>query len=471
MPHDSIENVVVMPKRQLNVFNKRNLFVDVLAVLFGISSWIGVNSSYLQMPLIVKDAPEGWSLPTYMTVVVQSSNIMSFAYVLYQKYSPKKVNDGYLIYFTMAIGCITAIIMAFSYQNTMKINGIEHSVAYLICVFLFATVGTVSSVLFLPFMGRFRECYLVSYMCGQGMNGLFSTFLALVQGVGGAPECIKNNSTDGPEFIKYLPPPRFGTKTFFLLVFVALVVCTVAFILLNTLNVCKEEFAPGTVFDGNKYIYNAEDQHDIATGEIPENVLNLSPVSYFKLLLAIFLIGFFGNGIFPGLMSFSSLPYGYVTYHLAVTLANFGNSIGSLTAQFVKHTSIMILDAMVCVVVIIGVYIFYVSTQSPNPPFVNTQFGSVLIVSANKRFQRSSIYIRINSSFKSFYSFVQVILWIVFIGVQSYMKTSIAAIFRYQQGKSLVFQASVSLSCSVVGSIVNIFVVEYTNLFVSYEPC
>lgn len=33
---------------QSNVRNKWNLFVDALAILFGISSWIGVNSSYLQ---------------------------------------------------------------------------------------------------------------------------------------------------------------------------------------------------------------------------------------------------------------------------------------------------------------------------------------------------------------------------------------------------------------------------------------
>lgn len=38
---------------QSNVRNKRNLFVDALAILFGISSWIGVNSSYLQVPLLV----------------------------------------------------------------------------------------------------------------------------------------------------------------------------------------------------------------------------------------------------------------------------------------------------------------------------------------------------------------------------------------------------------------------------------
>lgn len=228
------------PLTQSNVMNKRNLLVDALAILFGISSWIGVNSSYLQVPLLVSTLPEGLSLASHMTVAVQSSNIVSFAYIAYQKFSPVKMKDGHLIVITMMIGCATAIGMAFFYGNTVKINGTDHSVAYLICVFLFAIVGTVSSVLFLPFMGRFRECYLVSYMCGQGMNGIFSTFLALCQGIGDADECVPNNSTTGPSFIKKIPTPNFGPQTFFLLVFAMLVICTIAFIMLNNLEVCKK---------------------------------------------------------------------------------------------------------------------------------------------------------------------------------------------------------------------------------------
>lgn len=367
---------------QSNVMNKRNLFVDALAILFGISSWIGVNSSYLQVPLLVSTAPEGLSLASHMTVAVQSSNIVSFAYIAYQKFSPVKVKDAHLIVITMLLGCATAIGMAFFYGKTANIFGADHSVAYLIGVFLFAIVGTVSAVLFLPFMGRFRECYLVSYMCGQGMNGLFSTFLALSQGIGDANECVPNNSTDGPPFIRKVPTPNFGIQTFFLLVFAMLVVCTIAFIMLHNLEICKKEYAPGTALISNEFYYNDADRHDIVTGQIPENVLNLSTFNYVKLLMALFLIGFFGNGIFPGLMSYSSYPYSARAYHLAVTLANVGNTIGSVVAQFLPHTSFIILDAMMGVVIITGAYIFFIATQSPNPPLVHTVSGSVMIVSA-----------------------------------------------------------------------------------------
>lgn len=363
-----------------NAHQKRNMFVDALTLLFGMSSWVDVTSSYLQLPLIVSTIPEGWSMPAYMTVVVQSSNIISFAYVFYQKYAPKKLNDAYLIYFTMSMGCLTAIGMAFFYQNTVTINGSEHSIAYLIFVFLFATVGTASSVLFLPFMGRFRECYLVSYMCGQGMNGLFTSILTLIQGIG-VTECIPSNWTDGKS-VKYIPPARFGTQTFFLLVFAILVLSTVAFILLNSLEVCKKELAAGTVMEGNEYYYENKNRHVVATGEIPDNVLYLSKFNYAKLLSTMVLIGFFGNGIFPGLQSFSSLPNGFLIYHLVATLASIGNAIGSFVAQFVPHTSIRILDSLIVIVIVIviGVYIFYAAAKSPFPPFLNTEFGSIFMV-------------------------------------------------------------------------------------------
>lgn len=368
------------PIPRSNALKGRKLLVDGLALLFGMSSWLGVTSSYLQLPLIVSSIPEGWSMAAYMTVVVQSSNIISFAYVLYQKFAPNKANDAILIYITMTLSCLTAIGMAFFYQTTMTINGSEHSVAYLIFVFLFATVGTVSSVLFLPFMGRFRECYLVSYMCGQGMNGLFISILTLFQGIG-VPECIPNNSTDGSSLIKYIPPAQFGTKTFFLLVFGFLFVSLIAFILLNNLNVCKKELAAATVMDGNEYYYENEDRHDIVTGEIPDNVINLSRFNFIKLLAMMALvIGFFGNGIFPGLQSYSSLPYGFLIYHLVASLASIGNAIGSFAAHFLPHTSIRILDYLIAIDIVIGIYIFYAAAKSPNPPLLNTPFGPILMV-------------------------------------------------------------------------------------------
>lgn len=359
---------------------KRNIFVDILSILFGVSSWIGVTSTYIQLPLLVTSAPEGWSLPSYIAITVQIANIGSFAYVLYQKYSPKKIDDGFLIYLTLTIGCIAAICMSFFYQYTVNIAGTPYSIFLLLFTLMFALVGCLSSVLFMPYMGRFRECYLVSYMFGMGLNGFLSSVLALIQGVGGPPECIPSNKTDG-DFDEYYPPPLFGIGLYFEFVFGILVTSTIAFILLNNLSTCKKEYAAGTIGMGNEYHYDNKDDTDGRKQHIPDDVLNLSTFNYIFLMAAVVGLSGLGNGILPGLMSYSCLPYGNQIYHLSVTLAAIANPCAGFIAMFVPHTSIRVIRFLSFIGSIIAIYLFFIALQSPNPPFKHSVLGEILIVS------------------------------------------------------------------------------------------
>lgn len=362
---------------------RRNLFVDLLAILFGISSWIGVTSSFLQLPIIVATAPEGWDLPSYIAVTVQTANIGSFAYVIYQKFSRKKMNDGYLIYLTLTIGCLAAICMAFFYQHTIEVNGTQHSVALLVFVFMFALVGCLSSVLFMPYMGRFRECYLVTYMCGMGLNGFLSSVMALIQGVGDQQECSRDNSTGGGESSWQQAPPLFGTKEYFLIVFAILVLSTIAFILLNNLKICKKEYASGTVANGNEYHYDEKEKSEEEYRKIPQDVRHLSTFNWIFLMAAVVELSGLGNGILPGLMTYSCLPYGSVAYHYAVTLAAIANPLAGFVAMCVPHISIRVIRILSTIGLALAAYIYYVALQSPHPPFMDSIFGSIFIVSSN----------------------------------------------------------------------------------------
>lgn len=356
---------------------RRSIFVDTLAILFGICSWIGVTSVYLQLPIIVSTAPEGWSLPSYLVLTVQSGNIGSIVYVLYQRFSRNNVRDDILIYITLAIGCVAAIGMAFFYQVT--IDG--HSVALLIFSQLLSMVGCLSMVLFMPYMGRFRECYLVSYMFGMALNGFLSSVLALIQGVGGQSECQSNTLSDGSTTLtKYTPPPLFGTKLYFLLVFIITLIGTIAFILLNKLSVCKREYARGTIRNGNEFYYDESAGDSEHYENIPENVRNLSSSNYCFLILTIVSLNVLANGIFPGIVTFVGLPYGNKAYHLCVTLAAIGNPLAGLLAVILPHNSIRVIHMLTLMQAILATYIFYIATQSPSPPLKDSLIGSFLIV-------------------------------------------------------------------------------------------
>ena len=56
-------------------------------------------------------------------------------------------------------------------------------------VFCLSLVDCTSSVLYFPYMARFRETYMISFMIGEGCSGLIPALASLAQGVGGNPYC------------------------------------------------------------------------------------------------------------------------------------------------------------------------------------------------------------------------------------------------------------------------------------------
>lgn len=354
--------------------SSRNLFVDVLAILFGIGGWIGITAVFLELPLIVDKAPEGWKLPSYIAILVQVGNIANVIYILFEKYSPVKVNDGHLIVAMMISGCVAAIGLAFFYQRTGEIDGREHSIWLLVFSAIFASIGCLSSVISMPYMGRFKEFYLVTYMLGQGLNGFLSSIVSLIQGSGGQRRCIQTNTTDTAANDSAISKPLFGPKIFFLFVFVMMVISTISFILLHNLDQCKKERALKSVVNGGtrSSVYEV----------IPTQKRQMSRFTYIYLMLLICTISFMGYGVFPGLQSYSCRPYGVMAYHLAAALSAFANPVACIMAMFGSHISFRNLFAQSAGIAMIMGYLMYTAFESPSPPFVGTLLGSILIVSS-----------------------------------------------------------------------------------------
>lgn len=236
-------------------FANRNALVDLLAIFFGIGTWIGINSTYNQLPLLVNSQPEGWSLASYIVIIIQIGNFGPLLYTFIQKFFP--IKDSFIIYVLLAIGIAAGFCMAFLYPLTAFIFGAERSIAIFVNVFFFALVGCTSSVLFMPYFGRFRDIYLITYLIGEGLSGFLPAVLALIQGVGGNAQCIKTE--DGIE--SFFPPPRFGTQTFFLVISSLFVASFIAFIILDQLKSVRNEYAANvTIQHGNTYEYNSNQQ-------------------------------------------------------------------------------------------------------------------------------------------------------------------------------------------------------------------
>lgn len=376
----SQKSTVNFPSNRMDSNRKRDYFVDLLAITFGISAWIGITATFLQLPQIVQTAPEGWNLPSYIVILTQSGNIASLIYIIYEKWSTVKFDDVNLIYSTLGIGCVASILMAFYYQNTVYFANQERSIPLFVFTAMFAIVGCLSSVLFMPFMGRFRGIYLVTYMFGQGLNGLLSSVLSLVQGVG-SPQCIKNGTTNETSIAH--SQPLFEPKYYFLFVFGVLILSFIAFVLLNKLDVCKKEYAEAHRCEIETVPSNGVNGADYQP--IPTDAFHISPANYWYLMFIISAVSCLTYGILPGIQSFSCLSYGPSAYHLSTTLSSIANPLACLVCLYISRPSVGDISTFFAITALLAAYILTTAIESPTPPFHSTSIGNYLIVSSTFR--------------------------------------------------------------------------------------
>ncbi|XP_058063557.1 solute carrier family 52, riboflavin transporter, member 3 [Anopheles bellator] len=425
--------------------NDRRFVVDLLAIVFGIGSWIGVNSVYVQLPLLVQSAPEGWNLPSFLVVTIQLGNVGPILYTATQRW--RSFRDANLIIALLLLGSGATLATAFAHDQTVVVFGEPHSVPLFITVFVVALVGCTSSVLFMPYMGRFKDIYLITYLIGEGLSGFLPSILALGQGVGGNAECVLVNDSiawETPVYESYTPPPRFGTNVYFIISSALLLVSLVAFVLLDRWDISIAEHAAVTIGNGNNYTYEASDKTvSTGTAAIEAGEKRLPTVSYWLLMLLIGGMCLFGNGFFPSIQSYSCLPYGNVAYHLAVTLSSMANPAACFLGFFVRRNTVRLNVLLAVLFVPFAAYAMTTAITSPAPPLMHHTIGDILVISC----------------------------WTVLIGLISYIRLSITTLLRREGGQTLVWVGVASQMGSLAGSLLSFGLVNFTDSFEQYYPC
>ena len=129
--------------------------MDVMVLIFGIGSSISVKGLWVELPLIVQTLPESLNLPSFLSIIIQVGNFGLIVYALLHAVFPKVVNVKSAVYVVMTIGTVSSLLMIFLWQETTFIAGQEHSTALMALLFFVSLVDCSSSVLFMPFIGRF----------------------------------------------------------------------------------------------------------------------------------------------------------------------------------------------------------------------------------------------------------------------------------------------------------------------------
>ncbi|XP_015588990.1 solute carrier family 52, riboflavin transporter, member 3-B [Cephus cinctus] len=420
-------------------FSNRRLLVDGLALMFGVGAWMGVNGIYVQLPLLVNTAPEGWSLPAYMVMLVQVANLGPVLYSLYAKYAAAP-QDSLIIYTLLGASTIATFTLAFIYQKTSMIFNAEYSTALLGLMFVTAVVGCTSSVLFMPFMRNYREIYLVSYLVGEGLSGFLPSVVALIQGVGGNPECINSTSPDSDviEITTYYPEPRFSTQAFFIFLSIVLFMSFTSFIALTKTSMARRELVkpPGST-ETLPTDTSALPTYKTSSG------WTMAMRTYVYLLIMMSIVSCLGNAALASIQSYSCLPYGNVVYHLTVTLGSMAGPLAMCLGFVIKNPKIHVLSWLTVLILALSAYLFYLALQSPSPPFQNTWYGEFLVV----------------------------ISWILVNGLIGFVKMGITTLFRPDPGRGLFYTGVATQIGSVCGAITTFVMVNILNMFQSYSPC
>lgn len=374
--------------------------VCILTILFGMGSWIAVNGLWVELPILVHEAPEGWNLPSYITVLIQIANLGPLLYTIVHKCFPSKFNEKHGVYIIVFIGAAACLMLVFLWKETAYVAGADHSVGLLVSVLLLSMVDCTSSVVFLPYMATFKQEYMTSFYIGEGMSGLVPAAVALGQNVG-KTLCLNktiNATTNETQIVGEYVQPHFPVEDFFYFLFAMILLSGFAFTLLNYLPYCRREHVPEKLYALDKEIDADSKEHepdingssiDMATGY--EKIGSAEPIiqkrtplrrsKYLYLLLLIGIINALTNGVIPSVSSYATLPYGDSPFHLTATLMNIANPLACVLAFFVTIYSAGVFTLIVSVGCFLAAYILVIAAYSPEPPMVGETAGSVVIVS------------------------------------------------------------------------------------------
>ncbi|XP_029022681.1 riboflavin transporter 2 [Betta splendens] len=439
-----------------------SLLTHLLACLLGMGSWVSINGLWVELPLVVPQVPEGWYLPSYLSVLIQTANVGPLVVTLVHRFRPGALNEAAVIYVIISVGTVASFLLGFLWKETVVVAGAPRSLALLALTFFLAAVDCTSSVTFLPFMMRLKPHFLTTYYIGEGVSGLLPALVALMQGVG-VVRCINatqpkdglSNSSVTFDLQAQYQPAHFSAEAFFFFLSAMMLVCLVAFVLLNHHPaVARQHPSSGRTTGAEQKPHKDRkcvEQRPMMSPCGPDGQKRRSGFGsgVYGCLEVVFIFGVLAwvnaltNTVLPSVQSYSCMPYGNRAYHLSASLAAVSNPLACFVALFLPLRSLLLMGALTVLGSAVGAYIMAMAAFSPCPLLVHVSSGSVLIVLA----------------------------WVVCVLTLSYVKVMIGVILRDEGHSALVWCGAVVQLGSLLGAVTMFPLVSVYGFFSSGDPC
>ncbi|XP_003976011.1 solute carrier family 52, riboflavin transporter, member 2 isoform X1 [Takifugu rubripes] len=435
-----------------------SLLTHLLVALFGLGSWISVNGLWVELPLLVPQVPEGWHLPSYLSVLIQMANVGPVCVTLMHRLRPGALNEAAVIYGIIGLGTAASFLLGFLWKETAVVAGAPRSVALLVLTFFLSAVDCTSSVTFLPFMMHLQPQFLTTYYMGEGVSGLLPALVALVQGVGlvtcvnstwSLNHTLNSSSSFGTfDLQAQYESAKFSAEVFFFFLSAMMLVCLLAFVLLNYHPSVARERGPNRRTPGVR-----GDAQELklrclmgSRGAQQKSRFGTGTYSWLQVFYIFGILAWANaltNAVLPSVQSYSCLPYGNNIYHLSAVMAALSNPLACFIAVFVPIRSLWLMGALTVLGSAVGAYLLSMAVLSPCPLLVDEAAGGV----------------------------VAVLAWTAFVLTLSYVKVMIGVILRDEGRSALVWCGAVVQLGSLLGAVTMFPMVSVYGFFSSGDPC
>ncbi|CAF1272851.1 unnamed protein product, partial [Didymodactylos carnosus] len=205
----------------------------LLILIFNLSTWIDLIGIWTELPLIVAHLPEGWTLPSIISMITCLSNIYPLIIIVIRCIrGSKNFSEIPHIYAVIFIGIGGCMVLGLFWHKTFYLFHQQRSVIFLVATFFLSMLDCSSSLIYFDYMKRFRPKYLNAMFFGEGLTGLIPALIAFAQGIGGEITCESGHK---PSYSR----PRFSVKIYFFIL-AALITCSLfAFILLQWTSIAQ----------------------------------------------------------------------------------------------------------------------------------------------------------------------------------------------------------------------------------------
>ena len=186
----------------------------------------------------------------------------------------------------------------------------------------------------MPYIGvYFVKEYLISNYIGESLAALIPALLSVIQGIGQDPGCF--NETDPLTNITQLVAapiiPRYSVQIYFFFMLLLVCISGVSFSLIHFLPIVIRERkvlatpqSESTEISLNSKDIKISDKKNL-NKYFSKSFQRFSEKNFrenFVLLTIVFLVSFFCYGILPGVVSYSTLPYGKLIFYFVCLLNN-----------------------------------------------------------------------------------------------------------------------------------------------------